>query len=142
MENRENFDSLSELLIIDRDQLDQELIEQSHYYMQISSKLAQAMEERDKLKDQVKILESSEGTRFRNLLHEESGKKPTESAVLECVKQSQRVIEAQNVHREMSRVVQDWQNLRDAWTQRSHSLKSLCDLYSADYFPSKSASKI
>lgn len=128
-----------DLLLIDKDNLDTELIQQSSIFYQISDSLTESIADRDAKKDKLLNADSQVSTRFR-LISEGETKKWTEGKILENVQLSSEHKVANALYLQAKETVGKWSALQEAFLQRSSMLKYLVNLYTSDYFTRESIS--
>jgi hypothetical protein len=117
------------LLIIDKNNLDNELVGQAEIYATIGLKVAEAVSERDHLKEQVEIIFADIAREFR-----ESAEKVTEGKVQEHVQLHPKYNAVKKDYLDAKKAAEEWMAIRDAFGQRVSMLKELCGLYSSEYW--------
>lgn len=122
-------------LQIDRNALDQVLIEQPQHYFTVAEEYANAVSVADRLKDELRTLEGQLNLAYR-AEKEAAGEKFTESQILALVQSDESRIAKYSQLVDAQRDVATWMALRDAFTQRSYVLKDLVALFGLGYFAS------
>lgn len=132
-----DFDELREGLAIDKDALDEGLIQQPQQYLDVSEAYALAVSRRDQAKDNLETLEARLNLDYRSDA-ESSGEKYTEPMLKAKVQQSKMRRQAYTEYLEACKEVDLLDGLRSAYRDRSYMLRSLADLYVTGYFTSSS----
>jgi len=127
------FTDMADKIQIDRDSLDDCLIQQPQLYYEVSERLAMAISRRDAQKDEVKVVESEVDELVRQDAAEEE-KKITEAGVKAQVAQHKDVIAARKILTRLDTEIARLSALKEAYSQRSHALRELCGLYAANYW--------
>lgn len=135
--NEDNGINNSEMLQIDRDKLDEELINQSLKYYQIAEKHAYAVSRRDEAYDYIKQVDAELYSDFRRKA-DEAGHKITETAINSLVLADELHKKAVEVHLQSKLEVDILAALRDAISQRSYMLRDLVELYLSGYYSTTS----
>lgn len=117
------------MLLIDKNNLDSELINQADVYATIGLQVAEAINDRDFLKEEVEVTYA----RLANL-YRESGEKVTEGKVAEHVQLHPNYSAVKTDYLKAKKVAEEWMAIRDAFGQRVSMLKELCNLYQAEYW--------
>ncbi len=135
---RELYDEIRGRLIVNKDNLDDELIHQPELYFRAAAEKARASSRLDAAKDQVKTMSAS----LFIQLEEEMGKKgkTTVSGVQQAVESHERMQTAKLMARNAAEEYEEWQALVEAISQRSYILRELAQLYIANYYTSSSVS--
>lgn len=127
------FTDMAGKIAIERDALDDCLIQQPQLYYEVSERLALAISRRDAQKDEVKVVESEVDEIVRQDAAEEE-KKITEAGVKAQVSQHKDVIAARKTLTRLDTEIGRLSALKEAYSQRSHALRELCGLYAANYW--------
>jgi len=127
------FTDMAEGIRIDRDALDEYLIQQPQLYYEVSERLALAISRRDAQRDEVKVTESEVDEIVRQEAADEE-KKITEAGVKEQVAQHRSVVAARKMLTRLETEIGRLSALKEAYSQRSHALRELCGLYAANYW--------
>lgn len=131
--DRKLLEALRERLLIDKDDLDRELIEQPQLYDRVGQQFALAVSRRDAAKDELKVLEAGLSIQYRKELEEE-GKKPTEAMVSALTETDPDRQSLRKSLGDLQATTAELEALKDAFFQRASMLRDLCTLYSAGYF--------
>ena len=128
-----NTDEFRKYLAIDKQALDDEIIQRSSLLFEVSEAYATAVAERDALKEQLAVTDAELDGKLRK-----ANEKGTEALI-------KNQIQAHNDHR---KAFAEWLEakehadklgaLKDAFKDRSHALGELADLYVANYFDTAS----
>jgi hypothetical protein len=123
-------------LLIERDNLDQELIEQPQLYYEVSENLAQSVGRRDAKKNELKRLEAELFTYYMQELGKSA--KPTQAKVEAAVGQDEDYQGLYGEYLDANREADLWLAMKEAYSQRSYVLKDLCSLHISGYFSNSS----
>jgi CRP-like cAMP-binding protein len=126
---------LEHALSIDKNAIDEALLQQPDLFYRVSQQLAEAISLRDASKQKRDETEAEIDFNIRRLA-ETANQKTTESKIENEKRLNQKVIEASNELGLHNKEVNKWAALKEAYIQRSHALKSLVELYIAGYFGS------
>ena len=126
-------------LMIDKHKLDDELIQQPDRYRSAAEHYAMAVSLRDEAKDKMKVVEAQLYLKHRQSF-DAKDKKPTEAEVNAMVTVDPLRIKARNEHLQRQLAADQWEALKDSFSQRSYVLKDLVALHLAGYFASSSVS--
>lgn len=127
------FTDMASAIQIDRDTLDDCLIQQPQLYYEVSERLALAISRRDAQKEDVKVTESEVDEIVRQDAVD-GEKKITEAGVKAQVAQHKDVIAARKALSRLDTEIGRLSALKEAYSQRSHALRELCGLYAANYW--------
>lgn len=134
------FDSIQaarQLLVIDRNHLDDELEMQSEYYYAVSERYTEACENRDRSKDRLTTAQNRAIDTARRK-YSEAGTKFTEAQLTqESLLDSNYQAELE-LHGRYRKEAADWANMQESFRSRGYMLRELCHLYSANYFTTNS----
>lgn len=134
----QDFDRYETLLRIDKNALDDELVEQPQYFSDTSKRLATVISYRDEAKANLEGIRASLDSQIRRTAAE-NAEKITESGV------SNRIIQHPEYEKALIALAawQDqynrWMGLKEAIVMRGYALKDLVSLYAADYWARNSA---
>lgn len=120
-------------LVINRDLLDQELIDQPQHFLLAAEECVLAISKRDAVKEQAKQLDAELLLSFREDL-ESKGKKPTEATLSALIEGHPVRKKLRTDLLEASRDVDILEAVKEAYSQRSWMLRELCSLYVAGFF--------
>ena len=122
-------EELKQRLIINKDMIFQELIDQAELFYQVSEKFSLAASMRDEAKSKVdKAINSAKMEIYKE--YEKATKDQVEAAVAE----SKGVLEAEKYFRELKKNCNDWDNLVKAFEMRGAMLRKTADLLSSKVF--------
>jgi len=124
---RKDANKLESALLISDAHLDDVVKEQPALYYRAGQLCAFAVEERDTIKDEVALITSDEGLNIRREL-EAGGDRVTEALVNSRVAVSKRVKKARKRLAEWNGWVEQTQNLKAAFAQRSFAIRDLVSL--------------
>lgn len=129
------YEELEDSLKIDRNALDEELIQHSQLFHTVSESAVLAAAERDQAKEELDSVYASEDKEVRLNWEEVSdGLKMTETTVANAAKSSTAYKEALETYQEKRLHAAQWLALKDAFHQRGYMLRELCGLYMSEYF--------
>lgn len=121
-------------LLIDKDNLDGELVHQSAYYFAVSEILTQARAERDASKTEMdEVLGEVKADLFHN------DPKLADTKATAMAKADPDYIKAVDAKVDMDRIVGQWEAMQEAVKSRGYMLRQLADLYVANYYSPTSA---
>ena len=126
-----------ELLQIDRNALDENLVEQADIFHRISNEYALAVSRKDEANENLKQTDARLNLEIREQL-ESDGKKATEKVVESEVLNHKDHIDAANSYLEAKHRADSFAALKDAFQQRSYMLREVIELYISGYFVSES----
>jgi hypothetical protein len=128
------FDELRALIVIDRDNLDQNAIDQPDLYFRVSEQATFAVSRRDEFefKLQQQIAEVDKAVRKRYAKSDD--KKPAETAIKTEIERDPSVMEMREEFLGLAREVARWNALRSSFDQRRDMLKVTAQLYASNYF--------
>ncbi|AFV81305.1 hypothetical protein F862_gp073 [Vibrio phage vB_VpaS_MAR10] len=116
-------------LRIDKNDLDNELVEQSHLFFEVSERLTWAKAERDEIKRECDELA---GEIKAEIFADNPKMADTKATAL--VKKDADFIERYREKTEADRIVGAWEALVEAFKSRGYMLRQLADLYVANYY--------
>jgi len=134
----ERLTELRDRLIIDRHRLDDMLVEQPQCFEKASQLLAEATSVRDGLKNDIKVHEAMIGQSVREDL-ERTGKKTTEGLVASLIASDAVRTKMATDLLEAERELIEAQGVKDAFVQRAHALRDLCNLAIQGFYQADSA---
>lgn len=129
--------NVSDMLVINKNQLDQELVSQASVF----DRICDATTEAKSLRDQVKIDLDNEVTRLSLEIRkkaEEQGDKVTEGKVLVVIQSKESYKELVQRHLELKKDAELWDNKKQSFLQRASMLKDLCSIYLSGYYQTES----
>jgi len=122
-----------DLLLIDKNNLDQHLQEQAEIFYRIADALAQAQSVRDKAKEYIAITDAQLNLQFRKDL-EEDGIKVTDAKINAMVQDDEEHQTSFNEYMDTKEQADKLSAMREAWMQRSYMLRELVGLFISGYF--------
>lgn len=125
--------NLRAALAIDKHNLDDMVMQQPMLYMDVSEEASKAINVRDSDKVTLKELEASESVRITSELTA-CAKKPTAAQVTASVTTSEVVKVAKDRLQKSTQEARLWEDLKEAYIQRSHALKELANLAVSGYY--------
>jgi hypothetical protein len=128
------------LLAIDRDRLDDNLIEQGQLFSDVCDETALALFHRDKADQAVTLAEGEADERYRAVDPSET-KKPPETKIKRDIDADEHVLRAKRTYLRWKLVVDRWFGLQKSFSQRASSMESLTQLYNAGYFTKQSGAR-
>lgn len=128
----DEFRELEAALAVDANSLDENCIQHSDLFYRVSRGLARYSSRRDELKQACGEIEADVDAEIRENIPE--GERMTEAAIASAKKADPRVKRARKELAQLDRVVGQIAALKEAYLQRSYSLKGLIDLHLAGYF--------
>lgn len=126
-------------LQIDSDDLDSAIINQSVLFYNVSQELVAAKENRDKLKDALDRIEAELSSDFRIELLENK-EKVTEARLKELVINDTEFQHARSNYLKARNLVDSWESMKEAYSQRSFMIRELAHLWAANYYGDPSIS--
>lgn len=115
-------------LAIDKDQLDECLVQQPELYYHVAEELSHAVARRDALKIDADIAEAEEARRLRDLAEREE-RKMTEGALKEELTLSPRLQRLRRERVEAEAEISSWVVLKESFQQRSYMLRELVPMH-------------
>jgi hypothetical protein len=134
----DEIEEMSEGLRIDKNALDDALLQQPQLFYSVSEKLALAISRRDAAKNELELIEAEVDSTIR-LRMRDDGIKTTEKEI-EAEKVQHKDVqgaEANLIH--LTHQAARWQALQSALSQRSYVLKDLVALHLRAYYSSEAA---
>lgn len=123
------YETYSKMLVISKDHLDDELEVQSEVQQRIAIEVTRLNTAVAEAKDALRQVEADLAVELRS-----DGTKLTDKQLdLEVMRDNRRVVASRKFHA-VREECERWTSLLDSWRQRGYSLKTLADLYSAQYF--------
>lgn len=130
---REEFALMRNKLRIDRNTLDEDMIEQAVYYLDACEAHVQAVSERDAAKENLAVVDARIAQRLRTDWSKK-GEKFNETMVGDAVQTDAEHIKAFEHHSHMIKRASFVGALKDSFDQRSKMLRELSTLFVAGYF--------
>lgn len=131
-------EKFSRKLVIDKNAMDEELERQAAHYYEISAAFSDACAERDTAKLALENLDATLSLEIRRAAAV-AEEKVTEGNIKDQIQATKKRKEAAEEYMDLCKHVEDLRNLKDAWMQRSHSLRNLVELYGAEYWSGSEA---
>lgn len=138
--NDQEFSELECLLKINQHDLDGALLEQPEAFYRISQAYVQAVSMRDKLYEDVKVVDASLDLAIREEFEQE-GKKATEKIIESKVKSHPNHDRAYRSYLSAKEEAERLNALKESFLQRSYVLKELCNIYISGYSVAESSIK-
>lgn len=130
-------DELKAYLVIDKDALDEELMSQPQLFFTICEAVVDAMDRRDALKEELAVAEADLDNEIREAA-DKNDEKITNDAVKARVRSDSKRKKAYGAYSKVKAESDKLGALKEAFVQRSHMLKHLCELYVANYYEQNS----
>jgi hypothetical protein len=124
-------------LLIDKNDLDGELMEQSQVFFDVAHQFSLAVSKRDRAKEQVSRVAAKVAHRLRKDA-EEHGEKITEAAISRLIDLEDDYQNAVDEYIDLCAEANDLLAMKEAFQQRSYMLKDLVALYLSQYYMSDS----
>jgi len=128
-----NIDEAKEKLFIEKNLLDDELINQPILYQEVAEEYAKAISRRDAANENVKRVDAELYKRIREIAAAE-GTKVTEAMIQSEILTHPEHIEAYDAYLECKKQADLWATLKDSFSQRSYAIRDLVELYTAGYY--------
>jgi hypothetical protein len=130
-------EEFSELLLIDKHKLDEEINAQPSLFYRVSEAFAEACSVRDFMKEELGRVDAQLYANIRGDC-EKAGEKVTESKIQNEIALHKKHIAHLDEYLEAKRKADVLQGLKDAFNQRSYMLRDLASLFVASYFEKES----
>ncbi len=140
MDNSEELDRLREQLLISKHELDKEVSRQPVLYQEVAEQVAVTTSYRDAAKKRLAETEASVARKIR-LIHRESKTRFTDRQVQDEIVGTVTYIKAYKRFLRYKLLTSRWEALRNAYEQRAMMLRTMAQLYSAQYYSSGSISE-
>lgn len=127
-------------LAIDENALDQELIRRPELFYAAAVGLAEANLERDKIKVDLELVYAELDVQFRASA-EDAGEKITEARLSQQITNTPRMRELKKQYATVKYEAERWQAIKEGFQQKGYDLKTLADLYTANYFSAESGGR-
>lgn len=124
-------------LKVNKNRLDDELVQQPSLLFEVSEELLRAIDARDALKNDLMVIEAEEDTRIRKAA-DQAEEKVTEGAVKAKVATSKKRQAAYATYMDQKAVADQLSALKEAFIARGYAIRDLCQLTVANYFQSNS----
>jgi hypothetical protein len=121
-------------LFIDKNALDDELVEQPQLFMEVSALLAKAISRRDLAREEQKQIDARLDPEIRSRLGEEKEGRITNAMIEAELEAHPDHIAAREAYKKASAEVAKLEGLQEAFRQRSFMLRELVSLYVANYY--------
>ena len=136
---RLTIEEAEKLLLVDKNQLDDDLAMQPDTYYRVAKASALAAADKESAKYDAEKIVAETDARIRSELQDESDqdpkrKKPTEAEIGNNVRLDRTVDAAHRRSAKRTAEAGQWKALELAFAQRSHVLRDLTNLYTASYF--------
>lgn len=125
-------DELRDFLRIDRNNLDQEIIEQPELFYRVSEAYVNAVSLRDKYSEELKQIDAEVDLTLRQHF-ESSGKKVTEKVIDSEVKSSGKHETASEKYLNAKAEAEKLLAIKEAFIQKSYMIRELCGIYISGY---------
>lgn len=132
-ESLDEVGNYDEYLLIDKYNLDDDLVEQGRVYKIVADRLADAMSYRDQAKAELDRTRA-ECDKFIRQDAALANERITEAQVASKILEEATYQTAQNEHLEWRYITEKWTVLRDSFIQRGYALRELCQLWMANYY--------
>lgn len=129
--------SLKKGLLIDKYDLDEELVSQPSQYWKVSDLVAKAINLRDTQKNLIDETSSEIDASIR-VQALESGEKLTETALKIRVDASPKLMKLRRAYLQLKLEADEYAALKEAYAQRAYVLKDLVSLFTSGYFQTSS----
>lgn len=130
---RAELDKYTDLLIIDKHNLDDELIRTPQLYMDVSEHSADAGSLRDAAKSAIDEAKSEEGEKLRRDA-DSGGYKLSEDRIKVMIAGAKSVALANARYTQANKTADQWRSMQEAFKMRGYFLRELVALYTANYF--------
>lgn len=130
-------------LLIDKNSLDDELIEHSSLLQRIGEECVRAQSTRDRTKDELERVEAEVYQKKKDAYSRktEKGKTPTDYAIKAEVRSDRKVVKAYEDYRDAKMEASQWEIIQDAFRQRGFMVNKLAELYIAQYYSKDSSNE-
>lgn len=119
---------------IDKHSLDEELVKQPNLFMQYASKMVDAIEDRDRAKENLDVIKAVLDTEARKDYESLFGKKPTETAITNWIIQQKEYMDASEKLIEARKKASILEIAKEALNHKKTSLGKLVELFLAGYY--------
>lgn len=124
-------------VLIDKDDLDTELVQHAHTLMLVGERLAEADARVDRLReDQKRVSAGLYAPMARRV--EKGGTRATKEAIGQAMEQHPKHIAARDAYKKAQLQAGKWGALKEAYVSRGFALRQLCAMYMANYYQSES----
>lgn len=138
---RDRYEELAKNLKIDKEALDNELIQQPELYHEAGRLYSSAVSSRDEAKSDRDSLRGKIDLRIREELDEKGDKKPPETQIANMVVADLVYADAQERYQEWDRLAGQGAALREDFHSRGFALRELANLWMAGYYQNNSATR-
>lgn len=125
-------EEFKELLVIDKNALDEECQKQASMFFKVSEQYANAVSDRDYYKDQAKELIAELSLQYK--MPTSDSKPPSDKVVENKVISDPVYKEATQNALEAKIKAERWGNLKESFIQKAQMIKHLCELYVNNYY--------
>lgn len=130
-----------ELLVIDKDQLDEVCLTHANIFDDVADRHAQAVGERDYAKDCLSQVYAEVISELRQEAAEK-GNKVTEKGLEAAAHLDKGYLKANEAYLDAKLEADRWSIKKDSFLQRSSMIKRLCDLHQSGYYTSRSVDSV
>jgi hypothetical protein len=123
-----------ERLKIDKNALDDEVVEQPELFWHVSNEFALAVSQRDSKKESYQRIHAILSRDLRKEIEDKEGKKPTEAAISAAIERHVDYKTRRDEYLHSAFRAQSWKALMESFEQRGHMLKQLVTLFGSNYF--------
>lgn len=130
---KDQFSNYRDLLVIDKNALDDELIQQPMRFFEISDLHTAAIATRDKAKEELMLKDAILQAKHRRQL-EDAGERPTIQAIEERVIADPTHVKFRDAYIDAKTHADECYAMKESFQQRSYMLRELVALYIAGYY--------
>jgi len=136
-------DSAPDTLKINKNELDEELIEHSPTMQKIGEECVFAQSARDRAKDELERVEAEVYQEKKDAYSKKGTKEkaPTDYAIKAEVRSDSRVVKAYDVYRTAKMEASQWEIMQESFRQRGFMVNKLAELYIAQYYSKDSSNE-
>lgn len=118
-----------EMILIDKNSLDEELVRQASTFDDIADKVAELRSLRDEKKEELGKVKAE-----RFMFYKDSEEKVTDKKADASVLTDESYKKIEIEHRDLCLEFEEWQNKKESFLQRASMLKELCGLFISGYW--------
>lgn len=122
-----------EMILIDKNSLDEELVKQASTFDDIADKVAELRSLRDEKKEELGRVKAERFTFYKD-----SAEKVTDKSAEASVLTDKSYKEIEIEYRDLCLEFEEWQNKKESFLQRASMLKELCGLFISGYWQQSS----